>query len=177
MGEVQREWQDTGSILSYFSPKKERAVILYEKFVTEGVALGQRFELVGGGLIRSLGGWATVVSLRKKDTRPASDERVLGSSEFILDLFSEAEAGVKETLRLSKEIKTLTVLAREITKEEGITEAELRSGRRQRRISKARRLFCQSAVREMRYPGAEVARFLGVTTSAASRLAYSKEKG
>jgi predicted transcriptional regulator len=39
----------------------------------------------------------------------------------------------------------------------------------------ARRLFCQLAVKEMGYPGAEVARFLGVTTSAVNRLAASEE--
>ena len=36
-------------------------------------------------------------------------------------------------------------------------------------------MFCQLAVREMRYPGAEVARFLGVTTSSVNRLAVSEE--
>ena len=176
VGEVKRDWQDIGAILSYFSAKKKRAVLLYEQFLAEGIAMGERPELVGGGLIRSLGGWSAVLSLRRKDTRAASDERVLGSSEFILDLFSEAEQKAKETLRLAGKVKELTVLARGILKEWGITERELRSAGRQRRISKARRLFCRAAVREMRYPGAEVARFLGVTTSAVCRLANADEE-
>ena len=57
MGEVKRDWQDSGTILSYFSPKQKRAVLLYEQFVAEGIALGNRPELVGGGLIRSLPGY------------------------------------------------------------------------------------------------------------------------
>jgi uncharacterized protein YijF (DUF1287 family) len=60
-----------------------------------------------------------------------------------------------------------------IEKNEGIT--GLRSGSRTRKVSKARRLFCQLAVGKMGYPGAEVARFLGVTTSAVVRASKTKE--
>jgi hypothetical protein len=38
-------------------------------------------------------------------------------------------------------------------------------------------MFCQLAIGEMGYPGAEVARFLGVTTSSVNRLAVSSETG
>jgi uncharacterized protein YijF (DUF1287 family) len=44
-----------------------------------------------------------------------------------------------------------------------------------RKVSKARRLFCQLAVGKMGYPGAEIARFLGVTTSAVVRAAKTEE--
>jgi putative transposase len=101
MGAVKRDWQDSDAILSYFGTGNKRAVTLYEQFLAEGVALGKRPELVGGGLIRSLGGWSTVLSLRRRDRNAVSDEKVLGSSEFVLDLFSEAEQKAKETLRLS----------------------------------------------------------------------------
>ena len=40
---------------------------------------------------------------------------------------------------------------------------------------KSRRLFCQIAVRMMGYSGADVARFLGITTSAVNRSAVSDE--
>jgi hypothetical protein len=36
-------------------------------------------------------------------------------------------------------------------------------------------MLCRLAVRKMGYPGAEVARFLGVTTSAVNRAAASEE--
>ena len=42
-------------------------------------------------------------------------------------------------------------------------------------VVRARRLFCQLAITGMGYAGAEVARFLGVTTSWANRLAVSEE--
>ena len=62
-------------------------------------------------------------------------------------------------------------LAREIATDQGITETELRSGRRMRKVSEARRAFCKSSVGELGFPAAAVARLLGVTTSAVVRAA------
>ena len=66
-------------------------------------------------------------------------------------------------------------LATQIADGEGLARTELRSGSRKREVVKARRLFCQVAVGKMGYSGAEVARFLGVTTSAVKRLAASEK--
>ena len=88
---------------------------------------------------------------------------------------SEAEEREKETLRLGREVPDLLSLAKRIVRGEGIEELELRSGIRKRGVVRARRLFCQLGVRRMGYPGAEVARFLGVTTSSVNRLAVSEE--
>jgi hypothetical protein len=76
---------------------------------------------------------------------------------------------------LGREVPGLETLAKRITRVEGIEEAEFRSGVRKREVVRARRLFCQLAVGRMGYPGAEVARFLGVTTSSVNRLAVSEE--
>jgi hypothetical protein len=43
---------------------------------------GRHPELVGGGLIRSLGGWSAVKALRRTGNRELSDERILGSGGF-----------------------------------------------------------------------------------------------
>ena len=69
----------------------------------------------------------------------------------------------------------LPCLARQIGRDEGLTEADLRSGSRKKKVSKARRRFCQLAVVKLGYPGAQVARFLGVATSAVVRAANSEE--
>jgi hypothetical protein len=66
-------------------------------------------------------------------------------------------------------------LGRRILAQEGVTERALRSGVRTRELVRARRLFCQLAIRGMGYSGAEAARFLGVTTSSVNRLAVSEE--
>ncbi len=174
MGRVKRDWQDINTILSYFGRGRE-AVEKYEQFVKEGIPLGRRPELVGGGLIRSVGGWSQVLSLRRKGTKVASDERILGNDEFVQRLLSEAEVREKETLRLSRKVLDLVTLAKNIIKGAGIEESELRSGARKRKVAKVRKIFCQLAVGKMGYPGAEVARYLGVSTSSVNRLAVSEE--
>ncbi|MFI5341012.1 MAG: hypothetical protein ACHQ7N_14390 [Candidatus Methylomirabilales bacterium] len=69
----------------------------------------------------------------------------------------------------------LATLGRKIAAGKGVAQADLRSGLRTRGVVRARRLFCQLAVREMGYSGAEVARCLGVTTSSVNRLAVSEK--
>jgi hypothetical protein len=64
--------------------------------VQEGISQGRRPGLVGGGLIRSLGGWSQVLSLRRRGIKIASDERILGRVEFIRRILSEAEEREKE---------------------------------------------------------------------------------
>jgi len=175
MGKVERDWQDIDTVLGYFG-KGQKAVEKYEQFVREGIPQGRRPELVGGGLIRSAGGWSQVLSLRRrKGIKVASDERILGREEFIKRLMSEAEEKEKETLRLSRRVPDLATLAQRIIEGEGIEESELRSGTRRRRVVRGRRMLCQLVVGKMGYPGAEVARYLGVTTSSVNRLAVSKE--
>jgi hypothetical protein len=174
MGRVRQEWQDIKAIRAYFG-RGRRSVEKYEQYVREGLSLGKRPELVGGGLIRSLGGWSQVLSLRRKGMRVASDDRVLGGHEFVQRLMSEAEEKEKDTLRLGRDVPRLRALADRIIRGEGVNESELRSGMRKREVAKARKLFCQLAIGRMGYPGAEVARFLGVTTSSVNRLAVSEE--
>jgi len=174
LGRVKREWQDIDTVLGYFG-KGHKAIEKYERYVEEGISLGKRPELVGGGLIRSLGGWSQVLSLRRKGMKVAFDERVLGGDDFIERLLSEAEEREKETLRIGRKVPDLLTLAKRIMEGEGIEETELRSGTRKREVVRARRLFCQLAIRKMGYPGAEVARFLGVTTSSVNRQAVSQE--
>jgi len=88
---------------------------------------------------------------------------------------SEVEEKQRETLRLTRKVPDLPTLARRIVEGEGIKELELRSGMRTRKVARARRAFCQLAIGKMGYPGAEVARYLGVTTSSINRLAVSEE--
>lgn len=167
MGAVRRKWQDTETVLAYFGSRRKEARDRYQEFLAAGIAQGRREDLVGGGLARSAGGWSQVLSFRRKGIRVASDERILGSSEFVQRLLSEVDDRGRKTLRLSSLIRDLPSLVGSVAEGEGITEEQLRSGSRTRRISRARRLFCQVVPKKMGHSGAEVARFLGVTSSAA----------
>ena len=149
LGVVARDWQDTATVLSYFGQKRRRAVEQYEQFVKEGIPQGRRPALGGGGLIRSLGGWSQVLSLRRRGMKVPSDARILGSGEFVERLLADAARREKETLRLSQKVRELTSVARRIIAGEGLEASALRSALRTRAVVRARKLFCQVAVKGM----------------------------
>jgi len=102
------------------------------------------------------------------------DERVLGSSEFVQSILSEAGEKEKDNLRLSLRKHDLSSIAKRVGIEEGIEDSALRSGNRRMEVVRSRKIFCQLAVKKLRYSGAEVARYLGVTTSAVNRMANAE---
>jgi putative transposase len=172
MGAVRREWQETGEILRYYG-KGKGSVKGYATFIKEGISRGKREELVGGGLLRSVGGWSEVVSMRRRGLGMASDERILGNGEFVERVIAETERQERETLRLRRKIPDLSALLKEVARREGLDEEELKKVRRRREVSAAIKIFCELAVQKYRHTGASVARFLGVTTSLVNRYAAS----
>jgi putative transposase len=96
LGRRDYPWQDCRYVLSQMGKNLRRAREAYRKFVEEGVSRGRRPELVGGGLVRSMGGWERVEELRRGRERWAHDERVLGSIEFVESVLKEMEGGEKK---------------------------------------------------------------------------------
>jgi hypothetical protein len=64
MGKRVYDWQAVDEVLTRFARRAGAAREKYRAFVADGIARGRRPDLVGGGLIRSLGGWAAVQELR-----------------------------------------------------------------------------------------------------------------
>jgi hypothetical protein len=84
MGGSNRDWQETKYVLSLFGKSIAGARKRYSAYVEAGIGQGHRPELVGGGLIRSLGGWNEVKKKRlEKERRIKGDQRILGESEFV----------------------------------------------------------------------------------------------
>jgi putative transposase len=111
----------------------------------------------------------------RKRARERYEEWILGSSEFVKNVIADVEEKDIETLRLNSRISDLVSLARDVCIGEGVKESDLRSGSRRKYVVRSRRIYCQLAVSRMGYSGADVARFLGITTSAVNRLAVSVE--
>jgi len=104
MGKRKNDWQNIDYVLSLFGDKKARARREYRSFVQEGIDEGKRPDLIGGGLIRSTGGWQQLKALRKIGIRLKGDERILGDSDFV--------QMVLEVLRSGKQART--VMARSL---------------------------------------------------------------
>ena len=92
MGKRPRDWQDTRYVLASFAKTLKKARNEYLAFVKAGVSQGRKPELIGGGLIRSLGGWKEVkkFGLNKQD-RIKGDERILGDSDFVMEVLEQAD--------------------------------------------------------------------------------------
>ncbi|MEN6321687.1 MAG: transposase [Syntrophaceae bacterium] len=175
MGKVERQWQDTEYVLSYFGGKRVRRKNYY-KYVAEGIDAGRRPELVGGGLVRSLGGWSEVLALRTRKERHAFDSRVLGDNDFVQEIKSDLDYMTKRNLRISGQRIDLEELCSKVCKKKGVSLAELVSGSRRHELVDARKTVSWIAVHELGYSGAEVARHLGVTNSCVTRFISSGEK-
>jgi len=173
-GRVERPWQNTNYILSLFG-KGSLGRKRYRAFVAEGREQGRRPELVGGGLIRSVGGWFEVLALRRRGEKQAADQRILGDGAFVEQVLSESEELTKENLRLTSRRMDLPQLAQIVSTVHDISHTELRSGSRRRHVAEARKAVSWLAVRELGYSGAEVARYLGVTNSCVTRAVSAEE--
>ena len=65
--------------------------------------MGRCKDLTGRMLIRSMGGWAAVKSMRKAKMFEKSDERILGDGDFVDQVLSAAEERMeRKTLLKSK---------------------------------------------------------------------------
>jgi putative transposase len=175
VGNQHHPWQDRDTILSYFGRVEGEAKERYRRFVEEGIALGRRPDLTGGGLLRSQGGWAEVVSMRRRHERAAADGRILGSGPFVETVLAEAEEERNNALRVRTAIPDLGALAALIGCKENVSVPDLLSGSRRRRVARVRRILCAIAVKRLLHTGSSVARFLGVSTSLVNRMANDEE--
>ena len=83
MGKRINDWQDAGYVLALFDKTVSNARRRYNAFVKKGIEDGRRPELVGGGLIRSFGGWKAAKALPRTVDRIKGDERILGDGDFV----------------------------------------------------------------------------------------------
>ncbi|MBK9694552.1 MAG: transposase [Elusimicrobia bacterium] len=86
MGTFRYDWQERDEVLGLFGKTEATATRRYAEFVGEGVSLGRRPDLVGGGLKKSHGGVCS-----PKSDRECYDSRILGSGSFVESLLSQEE--------------------------------------------------------------------------------------
>ena len=169
MGRMKHEWQDRDYVLSWFGEKEGEARRAYRQYVEEGVGQGRRPELVGGGLIRSMGGWSQVLSMRRHNERVLTDERILGSGDFVDRIIREADQRAEYQFVGNKIREKAAEFIEQVCKKENINAKELRMGAKRGRIGQVRSQIAYQLVEDYGVPLAEIARQLGVTTSAISK--------
>jgi len=78
---------------------------------------GRREDLTGGGLIRSLGGWSEVKRLgRNGRERVKGDERILGDTQFVLQILEQANERLERRYELASRGWDETRVARRVAR-------------------------------------------------------------
>lgn len=157
MGHQMLGGQDTEQILGRFGKVLADARRHYRQFVADGVQMGRRDELVGGGLRRSL-----------MDSTAGEyecfDERILGSGSFVERL--------KENEMLRNRIRTrlsLTVLIERICSILQLDPLRVTSPGKSRSPAEARAIICYLAVREWGYKSKDLCKALCLGPTGVSR--------
>jgi len=168
MGKRKVEWQATGTVLELFGSKQAPARRNYHLFMVDGMGLGRQPGLVGGGLIRSAGGWVEVQQMRKAGAFQKSDERILGDGGFVESVLAEAEERMTRMYSFRAKGITLDQLQQAAAKLVGIDPEALYGPTKIRVVAKARILFCFWAVRELGYTMTEIAKRLKIAVPTVS---------
>jgi REP-associated tyrosine transposase len=156
------DWQDTAYVLKLFNSKYSIARRRYREYVKKGMDAGRRPDLMGGGLIRSAGGWSAVKALRKNDARMKGDERILGDGDFVETVLSEARENLERKYTLDTRGYDFEWLVKYVAKLLDIEpEDVLRRGKYQLSL-KARGLLCYWGTRELGMTTVELAKKLNL---------------
>jgi REP-associated tyrosine transposase len=170
MGRKKVEWQEVDYVLSWFGKIKTIARKAYRRYVQDGIEDGRRDDLVGGGLIRTLGGWSQVISSRKSKDNVLCDERILGRDEFVERIIAEADKRIVGQLSINERKVKAKKKIIEACGNAGVSIEELKGGSRRARLPALRAKLAMELVRDYGLTLAETARQLGVSTSAISRI-------
>ena len=156
-------------VLKWFGKRIGDAKRSYRKFIEGGVEQGHRSDLIGGGLIRSQGGWAEVRDMLRQGVREKSDERILGSGEFVQQLIRESDIERKRQFSRKENLELAIRHIKRECKDEGIGIKVLKAGSRRRIVSRLRNRLIWSLVEDFGLSLAETGRQLGVSSSAVAK--------
>ncbi len=168
MGKIKREFQDTGYVLRLFEKKVSAARKAYRAYVKKGIAQGRRPELVGGGLIRSAGGWSAIKAMRCVRDHMKSDERMLGDGEFVQSVLDGARERLDERYRLRAQGYDLEKITMRVSSELGVDPEQVWAAGKHPITVKARSLMCYWAVRKLGWSATELSKKLGVSQPSVS---------
>jgi putative transposase len=169
LGRENNDWQEREYVLGKFHSKEGAAIRSYRRFMEQGSGQGKRADLEGGGLVRSVGGWSQVLSLRGRGEGAAYDSRILGGGDFVMGIMREADRRVQRFVPTREKGSLIGRIVKENCEKEGVGLDELRNGGQRRAVSRARGKIGCILSRQFGISLAEIARNVGVSTSAVSK--------
>jgi REP element-mobilizing transposase RayT len=176
MGNQINDWQDVNYVLKLFGDKISKARKKYDEFVRKGIAEGRREDLIGGGLVRSAGGWSALKVMRSSATRIKGDERILGNSDFVESVLKKSQEALERRTHFQSkgyDFKWLVQRVAEVFDME--TKTVLRKGRYPETVT-ARSVLCYWATREIGISTVELSKRLNISQPTVSQSVQRGEK-
>jgi putative transposase len=169
MGKHKQPWQKSVEVLTLFGERKASARQRYSDYVAKGIDQGRRNDLMGGGLIRSTGGWAAVREMRKANIHVKSDERILGDGDFVARILSEAGDCFERRYAFRARGINVNCLAEIVAKLLDMPAEAVWLEGRYKHLVTARSLICFWAVRYLGIDMTSLARCFKISTVAVSK--------
>ena len=128
-------------------------------------------------MIRSLGGWDEVkrIKLSGQD-RIKSDQRILGQSDFVMDVLSESEESFSRKYQLKSQGFNFEKVAGRVSSLFDLEKDYITGRGRQRDRVRARDILCYWCAIELGIPMADLGKRLDMTLSAVSYAVKRGEK-
>ncbi|MGD8889526.1 MAG: transposase [Desulfobacterales bacterium] len=176
MGNNKREWQDVDYILKFYDSKYLTARRRYREYVNKGFADGRRPELVGGGLVRSAGGWSVVKAMRRGFERMKGDERILGEGDFVETVLRAAQENIDRKSQLEAAGYSFDWLVGQVARQLEIEPKDVLAPGKYAQNVKARSLLCYWGTRELGMTTVDLARRLNLAQPTISQAVRRGQK-
>ena len=176
IGHNKNIWQDTKYVLGYFGSKLSPARRKYREYVQKGISKGKRPDLIGGGLVRSVGGWDALKGLRRIKAWIKGDERILGDGDFVESVLKSCQDEINRKYELKQKGYDFDAVIDRVAELLGIDRTELLLPGRQPHRVKARSMMCYWASRELGMSMVELAKRLKISEPTVSQSATRGEK-
>jgi putative transposase len=169
MGGVAWPWQSIDEVLGRFGKQAGPARVRYEKFLEAGIPQLRdlQTDLLGAGLLEEL--QAEGQSMRRATDRALSDPRVLGDSEFVANVWKEADKKEKTRVKLRRKGIGIRGMAKKIARQFGVAPGSLFAKTRERSVSAAKAALVFVAVEYLGESLATIGRLTRMTNAGASK--------
>ena len=168
LGKKTNTWQDKDYILKLFASQKPVAISRYREFVKKGIEQGKRSDLVGGGLIRSAGGWSAIKALRRTGAYQKGDERILGDGDFVKKVLAQAKENFERKYRLKSKGFNFENVQRRVAKLLDLKPKQVLAIGKYKKTVAARSLLCFWVTRELGMSQYELSQKLKISQPAVS---------
>lgn len=157
MGKLKAEWFEPDEVLSHFGLSERQARGVYLEFLRNGLSMGKRDDLTGGGLRRSL-------SCTKgcSATKQAFDDRILGEGSFVESVLANSDRRLPSGQRPDfRDVLSI------ICEESGLSECSILGQNRSALVSKARAILAYRMENDMGLSPTQIAERLSISVPGA----------